>query len=253
MKAEPESPASSNVYPSTSWTVIVKCQQGDSNWEEAARTLFERYRAVVTGRFRKCGFSDPEDWCSQFMADVFFPKVVSGALRESGRFRGFLGICLYRFMVSVWRKRTLIRGGNPLDAAVSLDAQGSAPSDPAAPPTQESVQVELDRELAVAVVNLALAEVKTHYQTPGKMEQFALFADFSGKGLAGRKYAEVARDWGTTENNVKQRARTFRFLLNQAVREEVRKIAVDGEVEAEMKYLLSLLRPEDIPPPEVCS
>jgi len=217
----------SSYYPTTIWDLFRSAKGSGPEAEAASTTIYERYKAPVLGQFKRYGFTDPEDFCDEFFAKVFFPKLIQKAVEPKGHFRGLLGLVLHSYIVDQLRKRKR----HPLDGASSLDPEREIPS-------EHDLEAELARHDAKLVVGRSYAQLKDQYASEGKIKEF----EFCLGSRAGASGKEAAVELGTTEGNIRQLRLRARRRLRNLILKEVEVIARPGERDLEASRLIRLYR-----------
>ena len=100
-----------------------------------------------------------------------------------------------------------------------------------------------ERHWALTVLDQVLARLGDEYRAAGKM---ALF-DQLQKSLTNEpdrpSQADTAREFGMTENAVKQACHRLRLRYRQLLREEIaHTVMVPGDTEDELRHLIAVLR-----------
>lgn len=100
-----------------------------------------------------------------------------------------------------------------------------------------------ERHWALAVLEQVLGRLESEYQGAGKAALFDQLKEFL-VGERGRPtQAEIATDLGMTENAVKQAFHRLRERYRVLLREEIaHTVAQPGDVEDELRHLVSILR-----------
>jgi len=218
----------------TRWTLVLDASKpGDS--EPAQRALAELcqlYWQPLYAYVRRCGH-DPhtaEDLTQEFFARLLAKNTLASVAPSKGKFRSFLLMALKRFLANEWdRVRAQKRGGG--HAPVSLEAIEVR--------DELTPEQSFDRQWALT----ALARVMTRLEAQYAGEKAALFAALK-PGLTGesRGHAELAGQLGLREGAVRVAAHRLRERFGKLLREEVAQtVASPGEVEEELRYLLSFL------------
>ncbi len=100
-----------------------------------------------------------------------------------------------------------------------------------------------ERRWALGVLEQVLGRLESEYQAAGNAVLFDRLKEFlvGERGL--RTQAEIAMELGMTENAVKQAFHRFRQRYRLLLREEIaHTVAQAGDVEGELRHLVSVLR-----------
>jgi DNA-directed RNA polymerase specialized sigma24 family protein len=230
----------SGCFPPTLWTQILEpIQRGDDAAAQKALVEFcQRYRQAVYEfiRRRGCGHEDAEDLTQSFFQsrvllnwDEHKGFLHTAERREGKRFRSFLCYVVCRFLQEKYREtRTAKRGGG----AVHLPLEEMDWSELAAEgESYKRFGREFDRVFAWEIIHKA-----TQRSPHSQQMQAHLRRDIS--------QAQAALELGMTENAFKQAYSRFRDRFKEDIYEEVAKVAGPdpGDVQAEIKYLISLFQ-----------
>ena len=100
-----------------------------------------------------------------------------------------------------------------------------------------------ERQWALAVLEQVLGRLESEYREAGHAALFDLLKEFLVGEPGLRTQAEIATELGMTENAVKQAFHRFRQRYRVLLREEVaHTVAQPGDVEDELRHLISILR-----------
>jgi RNA polymerase sigma-70 factor (ECF subfamily) len=162
--------------------------------------------------------------------------------REKGRLRSFLLASVKHFMANERRDAaTIKRGGG--QTPIPLDWIGSDDSGDFDRGEMLSPDLLYDRRWAFTVLDRVFARLREESQQSAKarlLERLnTLLSDEPDRPLQ----AEIASEFGMTENAVKQAFHRLRYRYRQVLREEVaHTVATPAEVEDELRHLIAALR-----------
>ena len=219
--------------------------QGESRAaQEALEDLCRTYWRPIYCFARREGARPDEakDLTQGFFALILERKDFQSVRQEKGRLRSFLLASLKHFMANERRDAaTLKRGGGrmllPLDGIESYDFaeidRGEMPSP----------DLLYDRRWAFTVLDRVFARLLEESQrslNPPLLQRLnTSLSDEPDRP----SQAEVAREFGMTENAVKQAFHRLRQRYRQLLREEVaHTVATPAEIEDEMRHLIAALR-----------
>ena len=161
---------------------------------------------------------------------------------EKGRLRSFLLASLKHFIANERRDAaTLKRGGGrtliPLDGITSDDSGDFDRTD------MLSADLLYDRKWAFTVLDRVFAQLHEESQesaNPPLLERLnTLLSDERDRP----SQAQIGREFGMTENAVKQAFHRLRQRYRQLLREEVaHTVATPAEIEDELRHLIAALR-----------
>ena len=234
----------SSPFPVTRWTVIVAAQGQGAQAHRALNELCGLYWLPVYAFIRRKGKSpaDAEDLTQGFISDLLERGSLDGVAEEKGRLRTFLLKAATRHMINEHEKASAAKRGGGA-ALLSLDfkrAEGSYHVEPGHTITPE---LEFERQWALQMLDVALAEARNDAVRNGRD---ALFEDL--KGLISldttmAAYDEIAARHGITEGAVKAAAhrlrQNFRAALRRAIAETV---ASEDEIDDEIRHLFEVFQ-----------
>ena len=241
--ASPESTApGGGAFPTTAWSMLRQVQGGTdceslAGWERLARAYWQPLYVFLRGRGadHHSAADDVQGFFAHMLSRDFFRRIERG----DGLFRSFLLTALQRWRIDQHRAATAQKRGHgiaPLPLA-ELEAAGAMPV--AAGITPEEA---FDRRWARAVYDNALTNLHERLKARGREPQFLqLRGIITGQDTA--KYLEIAIALGISEGAVKQAALQMRREFGTVLRDEIRRTVADEvQIDAEIRYLLLLLR-----------
>jgi len=239
-------PASAGPAPftTTHWSVVLEAQGESPAAQEALENLCRTYWRPIYGFVRREGAKPEEakDITQGFFLVLLERKDFSSVRQEKGRLRSFLLASLKHFMANERRDAaTLKRGGGrmllPLDGIESYDVSDVDRGDMLSP------DLLYDRRWAFTVLDRVFARLREESQkslNPPLLQRLnTLLSDEPDRPSQG----EIAREFGMTENAVKQAFHRLRQRYRQLLREEVaHTVATPAEIEHELRHLIAALR-----------
>jgi DNA-directed RNA polymerase specialized sigma24 family protein len=232
------------MFTTTNWSVVLQAQSESPAAQEALENLCRTYWRPIYSFVRREGARPEEakDITQGFFALILERKDFSSVRQERGRLRSFLLAALKHFMANERRDAaTLKRGGGrtliPLDEAESYDVSDFDRSD------MLSADLLYDRKWAFTVLDRVFARLREESQgsanTPLLDRLNTLLSDEPDRP----SQAEIGREFGMTENAVKQAFHRLRQRYRQLLREEVaHTVATPAEIEDELRHLIAVLR-----------
>ena len=230
-------------FRTTRWSLVLSVARESTESRDALQTLCTLYRPPIYAYVRGKGYApaDAEDLVQGFFASLLRSRTVERADPGRGRFRAYMLGALKRFMAGqLQRSHALKRGGGA--RPLSLDAEmpgGSGPIDPPSPRSPEDV---FEREWALRVLDLALAELRAEFGETKRDLFDALVGCLSG-GDGEATYKEIGQRLGMTEGAVKVAACRMRQRYRERVRQQIM-TTVDSpaEIDDEIRHLFTALR-----------
>ena len=232
------------VFATTHWSVVLEAQGESPAAQQALEDLCRTYWRPIYCFARREGARPDEakDITQGFFALILDRKDFQSVRQEKGRLRSFLLASLKHFMANERRDAaTLKRGGGrtllPLDGIESYDCSEFDRGDMLSP------DLLYDRRWAFTVLDRVFARLRDESQrslNPPLLQRLnTLLSDEPERP----SQAQIAQEFGMTENAVKQAFHRLRQRYRQLLREEVaHTVATPAEVEDELRHLIAALR-----------
>ncbi|HJS59727.1 MAG TPA: sigma-70 family RNA polymerase sigma factor, partial [Vicinamibacteria bacterium] len=209
-------------FDTTSWSVILKATVGgSSDARQALATLCESYWPAVYALIRRKGHSatDAEDLTQGYFSRFLEKAYVKDFRPEAGRFRTFLCASVQHFLANEWdRERAQKRGGGRVP--FSLDADAAEERYRAEPVDRVTPETLFERQWAAAMLARCLARLREAEGSAGR-ERFDKLKPFLGAYGSESRYAELARELGTSESGARVAVHRLRQRFGQVLRDEV--------------------------------
>jgi len=215
-------------FATTRWSLIRAAHGGDEPAAKAALAdLCASYWFPIYSFVRRRGADDDRarDLTQEFFTRLLERDGLSNADPERGRFRSYLLAACQNFLANQHDHDSAQKRGGGI-APLSLDfstADSKYGTEPAAGRTPEQ---EFDRRWALALLDQALATLRTEYEAGGKL---ALFERLKG-GLTGEgeTHAAMGEELGMSEGAVKVAAFRLRGRYRDCLRAAIA-ATVDSE------------------------
>jgi RNA polymerase sigma-70 factor (ECF subfamily) len=232
------------MFTTTHWSVVLEAQGESPAAHEALENLCRNYWRPIYGFVRREGANPEEakDITQGFFALILERKDFQSVRQEKGRLRSFLLASLKHFIMNQRRDaKTIKRGGGrpliPLDEIETYDSSEFDRSD------MLSADLLYDRRWAFTVLDRAFARLREESQrslNPPLLQRLnTLLSDEPERP----SQADIAREFGMTENAVKQAFHRLRQRYRQLLQEEVaHTVATPAEIEDELRHLIAALR-----------
>ena len=235
-------PAGAGVFATTHWSVVLEAQGESPAAQEALENLCRTYWRPIYGFIRRQGTKPEEakDLTQGFFALILERKDFQSVRQEKGRLRSFLLASLKHFMANERRDAaTIKRGGGrtliPLDGIE--DSTEFDRSD------MLSADLLYDRRWAFTVLERVFARLREESQRSANAPLLERLNTLLSDEPDRPSQAEIAREFGMTENAVKQAFHRLRQRYRQLLREEVaHTVATPAEIEDELRDLIAALR-----------
>jgi RNA polymerase sigma-70 factor (ECF subfamily) len=231
-------------FTTTHWSVVLEAQGDSPAAQEALESLCRTYWRPIHSFVRREGVGPEEakDLTQGFFALVLERKDFQSVRQEKGRLRSFLLASLKHFMANERRDAaTIKRGGGR--ALIPLDWIGSDDSGECDRSDMLSADLLYDRRWAFTVLDRVFARLREESQRSANASLLERLNTLLCDEPDRPSQAEIAREFGMTENAVKQAFHRLRQRYRQLLREEVaHTVATPAEIEDELRHLIAALR-----------
>jgi RNA polymerase sigma-70 factor (ECF subfamily) len=229
-------------FAATHWTMVLTARHGES--PQATRALEELCQAYwypLYAYVRRRGYDshEAEDLTQEFFARLLAKNYLADVDREKGKFRSFLLASLKHFLANEWdRAQAKKRGGS--HPHISLDVRAAETRYRSEPADELTADKVLDRQWAIALLDLVLARLGAEYAADGKLEVFEQLKNTLTGATDSIPYATMANKLGTTENAIKVAAHRLRQRYRKLLREEIaHTVASPAEIDEEIRHLFA--------------
>jgi RNA polymerase sigma factor (sigma-70 family) len=240
-------PSSQNeavAFATTHWSVVLEAQSPTPAAQAALEELCRTYWRPIYSFVRRESIRPEEakDITQGFFALILERKDFQSVRQERGRLRSFLLASLKHFMANERRDAaTLKRGGGqtliPLDGISSEDSSEFDRSD------MLSADLLYDRRWAFTVLDRVFARLREESQRSVNAPLLERLNELLSDEPDRPSQGQIAREFGITENAVKQAFHRLRQRYRQLLREEVaHTVATPAEIEDELRHLIAALR-----------
>ncbi|MEO6800158.1 MAG: sigma-70 family RNA polymerase sigma factor [Rhodanobacter sp.] len=242
-------PRASAAFPETSWGLVLATRDDAGNGRDAFADLCRRYWMPVYAMVRRHGLApaDAEDLVQGFFLHLIEHGTVGRADPALGRFRSFLLGALRWFLANEYERDTALkRGGHstfvPIDRAeVESSLQFNAES-------EESLDLQFDRQWARALVRNALDALRAEYAKSAQAQLYATLQSCLDPAVVTPSYADLATRLACNEGAVKVAVHRLRGRFRAVLRREVAlTVATAQEVDEELAYLRDVLAASLLP------
>ena len=232
-------------FKSTRWTSVLRAGKPDAPGAQTAlAALCEDYWPPLYQFARTWAKTpeDAEDLTQSFFGHFIQRNLPAAAGPEHGHFRTFLLACFKNFMRDEWR-RTHRGAAIPKELITSIRSPGDtnydAGHDPAATPSFDS---QLDWFWAESIRQRVTRRLEEGYRSHQKAAVFEHLRCLLAGGQPAKSYAELGVELGLSEAAIKMEVLRLRAQFRERFHAEVAQTVADPrEVEAEYRYLLSVL------------
>ena len=231
-------------FATTHWSVVLEAQSQSPAAQEALEKLCRTYWRPVYSFIRRqgAGPEEAEDLTQGFFALLLERRDLETVRREKGRLRSYLLVSLKNFLTNERYRAMAIKRGEGR-RLVPLDALGDREGADLAPTDILSADQIYERRWALTVLEEVLMRLGDEYRSAGNAELFErlkkLLTDEPDRPLQ----AEIADEFGMTENAVKQAFHRLRRRYRELLHEEIaHTVIVPGDIEDELRHLVAVLR-----------
>jgi RNA polymerase sigma factor (sigma-70 family) len=234
----------SPVFATTLWTAVLQAgAEENTAAANALECLCKAYWYPLYAYVRRQGHSpeDAEDLTQEFFVRMLERKYLRLADQKRGRFRTFLLTSLKHFLINEWTKANRAKRGGG-STHFSLDTTLTEPRFLAEASDGRSPDKAFDRRWATIVLERALDLLEGEFATEGRASLFTLLKPSLTGDENEISYADIARQLGMSEANVKVTAHRLRRRYREALREEIgRTVDTASAIDAEMQDLMAAL------------
>jgi RNA polymerase sigma-70 factor (ECF subfamily) len=231
-------------FTTTHWSVVLEAQGESPAAQRALEILCRTYWRPLYGFALRQGLTreEAQDLIQDFFARLLEHRNLNTVRREKGRLRSYLLVSVKRFLASEQHRAS---GVKRYESGPHIALDELLESDVADFELAETLSADqlYERRWALAVLEQVLTRLESEYRAAGSAALFDRLKEFL-VGERGRPtQAEIATELGMTENAVKQAFHRFRQRYRLLLREEIaHTVAQPGDVEDELRYLVSVLR-----------
>lgn len=232
-------------FATTHWSVVLNAAEHSSPQAESALDNLCRsywYPLYAYVRRRGYGPDDAAELTQEFFAQLLAKKLLHGVDPTKGRFRSWLLGVMKHFLAHEWvRARAQKRGGGqPLFSLDEIEAEQRYHLEPIDQSTPEN---SFDRQWAYTVLERAAANLRSEYESSGKLALHNVLKGHLSPEDAAQSYEATAARLGLTVGAVKSAIHRLRQRYHQLIREEIAQtVTTSSEVDEEIRYLLEVIR-----------
>jgi len=244
LSATDETVRGPGIFATTHWSVVLEAQGESPAAQKALEKLCRTYWRPIYGYVRRhgAGTEDAEDLTQGFFALLLERKDLNSVRKEKGRLRSYLLASVKHFLADESRRAMALKRGKGQRLIPFDDIQEGARIEVERYDRLTADQI-YERRWALTVLEQVMSRLSDEYRSAGNVR----FFDHMKKMLMDEpdrpSQAQVALEFGMTENAVKQSFYRFRQRYQTLLREEIaHTVAVPGDVEDELRYLFSVVR-----------
>ena len=231
-------------FATTHWSVVLEAQSESPAAEVALEKLCRTYWRPLYAFVRRQGVGqeEAEDLTQGFFALFLERRDLSAVRKEKGRLRSYLLTALKHFLADERRRAMAIKRGKgqrliPLEELRADEGMDMAPADPL---TAERIY---ERRWASTVLDRVLNLLKDEYAATRNPALFDSLTQLLPDEPGAPSRADIAAQFGMTENAVTQAFHRFRQRYQSLLREEIaHTVATPADIEDELRHLISVVR-----------
>ncbi len=216
--------------------------KADAALADLCAAYYEPVHAYICRTAHDLG--DTRDLTQEFFARLLNGRVLMGADRDKGRFRGYLLGAVKHYLADIRdHRRAAKRGAQhvhiPLitNADTSTGGDVEVPLSGAAPP-----DAWFDRQWGLTVLELALASLSADYERQQREETFQLLKPWLTGNSGALTQAEVAERLGMNEGAVKVAIHRLRKRFRDLVKAEIaHTVSTPDDARQELLYLITVV------------
>ena len=231
-------------FTTTHWSVVLEAQGESPAAQEALEKLCRTYWRPIYGFVRRQGArsEDAEDLTQGFFALLLERKDLNTVRKEKGRLRSYLLTSVKNFLADESRHAMAVKRGKgqrliPLEEIREGESINIERSD-----RWTSDQI-YERRWAFTLLERVMARLRDEYRSAGNVRFFEQMKTMLMDEPERPSQAQVASEFGMTENAVKQAFYRFRQRYQTLLREEIaHTVAMPGDIEDELRHLITVVR-----------
>jgi RNA polymerase sigma-70 factor (ECF subfamily) len=232
------------LFTTTHWSVVLEAQSESPAAQGALEKLCRTYWRPIYSFVRRQGArpEDAEDLTQGFFALLLERKDLSTVRKEKGRLRSYLLTSVKHFLADEARRALAIKRGKgqaliPLDDIRERECVDVERSD------RLTADQIYERRWAFTVLEQVMARLQEEYRSAGNLRFFDQMKKMLMDEPDRPSQAQVAREFGMTENAVKQAFYRFRQRYQTLLREEIaHTVAIPSDIEDELRHLVAVVR-----------
>jgi len=234
-------------FATTHWSLVLTAQGQSAAAEEALEELCRIYWRPLYAFARREGSDSEEarDLTQGFFQLLLKRRDLDAARREKGRLRSYLLVCFKHFLGCERRREMTIKRGHgqwliPLEELHATERAGLPVGG-----LVDSLSADrlYQRRWASTLIDHVLKRLRNEYRATGNAFLFDSLKLLLPDEPDAPSRAQIAARLGMTDNTLRQAFYRFRHRYQILLREEIGQTVADpGEIEDELRHLISVLR-----------
>ncbi len=238
-------------FATTQWSQVLAAQQGgDTESTQALDALCSAYWYPLYAYVRHQGHDADQarDLTQGYFAELLDKDFLKDVDPAKGRFRSFLLASLRHYLSHERDKATAKKRGGGA-TTLSFDARDAEARFEIEPTDKLTPEQLFERRWAMTVLERAMNKLERESVASGDEEQFKRFKPYLTGQEPRQAYKQVAVDLEISEGAVKTAVYRLRQRYGQSLRAEIADTVADpAEVDAEVRHMLTTVRPSQPPP-----
>jgi len=237
-----------SAFPATSWNLIKDCQDpAATSYRASLNTLFIKYWGPVYAYIRRSYArqdAEARDLTQAFFLTFLQKAFIDSVDADKGRFRAFVRVAVRNFVLNQKRAAKAIKRA-PEQALLSLDQLKDKQFDVAAS-SADDPDAQFLNDWRKSVLRAALEALREQCAAAGQQDRVALLKayDLAPDLSAQPTYEQLAKQFGLTVSQVRNRLRSVRKELMLQVRREIRdQVASEADYRQEALLLFGMEDP----------
>ena len=231
-------------FTATHWSMVLDAQSELRAARDALEELCRIYWRPIYSFVQRQGIApeQAENLTQGFFALLLERKDLNTVRKEKGRLRSYLLTSLKNFLTDERRRAMAIKRGKG-ERLIRLEEIHERQHIDVEKSDRFTADQIYERRWALTVLEQVMTRLRDEYRSAGNLR----FFDQMGKMLMDEpcrpSRAQVASEFGITENAVKQAFYRFRQRYQTLLREEIsHTVAIPGDIEDELRHLIAVVR-----------
>ena len=228
----------------TRWTQVLAAQGASTHAGTALADLCAAYYAPVQSYIARTAhdLGDARDLTQEFFSRLLARRVIAGAERQKGRFRGYLLGAVKHYLADTRDRRCAAKRGAQHEHVQLVSGTDTSPGHECVAPESQTPDAFFDRQWGLAVLDLALAALAVEHERQGKVEQFQLLKPWLTGDAVEVSQAEAAARLELSEGAVKVAIHRLRKRFRSLVKAEIAQtVSTEQEAREELRYLIEVV------------
>ena len=242
--SENSRPYGDAIFATTHWSVVLEAQGESPAAQAALEKLCRTYWRPIFAFLRRQGLpaEEAEDVTQGFFAQLLKRRDLSAVRRDKGRLRSYLLAAVKNFLTDERRRAMAAKRGKGerIIALEELRAGEWTDMEPSDILTADRIY---EHRWAATVLDRALDFLSQEYAAAGNAALFDSLAQLLPDESGAPSRAEIAAQFGMTENAIAQAFHRFRQRYQKLIREEIaHTVATPADIDDELRHLIAVLR-----------